>query len=82
MTHPLKMIHSYAKYGKTMLKQKKSYEPDMNLHRQTDRQKERFLYTDTPLNFVHRLYKKNLTDILLTIEDSYISNDLQAISII
>ena len=54
----------------------------MNLHGQTDRQKEWFLYTGTPLNFVHRLYKKNLTGILFTIENLYISDDLQAVFII
>ena len=39
-THCLMVIHTCAKYGKPMSNQK-SFGPDTNLHRQTDRQTDR-----------------------------------------
>ena len=39
--HCLIVIHPFAKYGKPMSNQKKSYWPDTNLHRQTDRPTDR-----------------------------------------
>ena len=73
MTHCFMVIHPCAKYGMQMSKQKNCFWPDRNLHRQIERQTDRWTDNDSYIPPWTK-HKDKKTSQLLILEWIYVQN--------